>query len=188
MNIGFDIDGVLYPWHEKVHRDMVSKGHITNTFDKFWDKCWLEMKDTNETLFMNYVNDPLMYSTSPPYFGTEELLYKLKRQGHLIWYITQRPKHLDFVTKSWVRRWRLPYEENLIRVDTSKKLPVIENNIDLFIEDAIRHAEELDGFTKVILVKRPYNKDIQDDFTTINNLTELPEYIDAMVFHQSRKE
>jgi uncharacterized HAD superfamily protein len=137
------------------------------------------MKENRKTLFMNYVNDPLMYSSNPPYYTTEFLLDIWKKKGYKIWYITQRPEHLNYVTEAWIKRWKFPFPENLIRVETSKKLPVIENEIELFVEDAVRHAEELDGFTKVILVKRPYNKEIQDKFTTINNITELPKYLNG---------
>jgi len=179
MNLGFDIDGVLYPWHEKVWRDMIFREHISSSFDKFWDKEWLEMKENNRTLFMNYVNDPLMYSSSPPYYTVDYLLDVWKKDGHKIWYITQRPDHLDYVTKAWIKRWRFPYQENLIRVKESKRRAIVENEIDLFVEDAIRHAEDLDGFTKVILVKRPYNKEIQNKFTTVNNITEVPQYING---------
>lgn len=177
MNLGFDLDGVLYPWHERVWRDMVQRKHISSSFTEFWDEEWLVMKDERRTLFMNYVNDPLMYSSSPPYYEVDSLLKGWSKDGHKIWYVTQRADHLDYTTKSWIKRWKFPSPENLIRVAESKKLPIVTNEIDLFVEDAKRHAEELDGFTKVILVKRPYNKDIQDDFTTINNLTELPQYI-----------
>ena len=179
MNLGFDLDGVLYPWHEKVHREMLHRGETTESFDKFWQEGWLRMKEENRVLYMNYVNDPLMYSSSAPYYTVEDLLNSWKNQGHKIWYITQRPLHLKFVTESWVKRWKFPYPENLIRVEESKKLPVIENEIDLFVEDAIRHAEELKNYTKVILIKRPYNKEIQKEFITISNVTELPQYING---------
>ena len=128
---------------------------------------------------MNMVNDHLMYSSQAPYFGVRSFLKSLKIQGHMIWYVTQRPDHLDYTTRAWVRHWRLPFEENLVRVDTSKRKVVIEKEIDLFVDDAARHAIDLDKFTKVILVKRPYNKDIQKNFDTVDSVLEIGKYING---------
>jgi len=178
MNIGFDLDGVLHPWHEGVWKRLKREGHITTSFEQFWSN-WIEWKENNKILFMNMVNDPLMYSSQAPYYGADKMLHELKDVGHIIWYVTQRPSHLDYTTKHWVKRWRLPYPENLIRVEKSKKIVVVAKEIDLFVEDAARHAEELDGFTKVILVKRPYNKEVQENFDTVNSVLEIKKYING---------
>jgi hypothetical protein len=178
MNLGFDLDGVLHPWHEGVWKLLKGRGYIDSSFEQFWSN-WTEWKENNRILFMNMVNDPLMYSTQAPYYGADKMLQELKDRGHKIWYITQRPSHLDFTTKAWAKRWKLPNYENLIRVETSKKKAVIEKEIDLFVEDAIRHAEELNGFTKVILVKRPYNVEVHDKFDTVDSVLEVTKYING---------
>ena len=77
MNIGFDIDGVLHPWHEGVWEKLTQYGYINSSFDIFWDKEWEVMRKEKPILFMNMVNDSLMYSSKAPYFGVESLLKNL---------------------------------------------------------------------------------------------------------------
>jgi FMN phosphatase YigB (HAD superfamily) len=180
MNLGFDLDGVLYPWHEKVWKELTNMDKIDTTFDGYWSnyKEW-RTEGNNETLFMNLVNDPLMYSSQAPYFGVRSFLKSLEIEGHDIWYITQRPRHVDFTTRAWVKHWRLAYPENVIRVETSKRLPVIEKEIDLFVDDAIRHAEDLKDYTKVILRNRPWNVGAQENFDTVDSVLQVGRYING---------
>jgi uncharacterized HAD superfamily protein len=177
MNLGFDLDGVLYPWHENVWKTLRELGIVESSFEVYWDKEWIDMRENQNTLFMNFVNEPTMYSALAPYYGVKELLDKFKEDGHTIWYITQRPEHIDFITRRWVKRWRLPFSDNVIRVETSKKIPVVEKEIDLFVDDAIRHAEELSNYTKVILVRKPWNKEIQEKFEGVDTVLHIGEYI-----------
>lgn len=179
MNLGFDLDGVLYPWHEKVWSELNISGLIESTFNEFWDKEWLIMREEKSILFMNFVNDPLMYSCMSPYYGARSLLKTLKESGHTIWYVTQRSKHLDFTTRQWVRHWKLPFEDNVVRVEGSKRLTIIEKEIDFFVDDAIRHAQDLKDFTKVILINRPYNKEIQKDFDSVDSVLQVGKYING---------
>ena len=181
MNLGFDLDGVLHPWHEGVWKRLKHEGYIDTTFNVYWDKEWIDMRDNKPTLFMNMVNDPLMYSSQAPYYGVRSFLKFLKIQGHNIWYITQRPFHLDYVTRAWVRHWKLAYPENVVRVEGSKRRTIIEKEIDLFVDDMPKHAEDLDDFTKVILVKRPYNVDVQKNFDTVDSVLQIGEYINESI-------
>lgn len=179
MNLGFDLDGVLYPWHEKVWSILTNDEIISSSFDEYWDKEWIVMREEKPTLFMNFVNDPLMYSCMSPYSGVRSFLLDLKHKGHKIWYVTQRSKHLDFTTRAWVRHSQLPFEDNVIRVEGSKRRTIIEKEIDLFVDDATRHAEDLKDFTKVILVRRPYNKEIQKNFDSVNSVLQVGRYING---------
>ena len=179
MNIGLDLDGVLHPWHEGVWRRLTNEGYIDTSFDVYWDQGWLEMREEQPILFMNMVNDPLMYSSQAPYFGVRSFLKSLKNDGHTIWYITQRPEHLEFTTECWVRHWRLPFEENLIRVDTSKKRIIIEKEIDLFVDDSERHVVAVKDFTNVILIEKPWNKEVQKDYNSVASVLQIGKYING---------
>ena len=179
MNIGLDIDGVLYPWHEGVWQKLKTEGYIDSNFDTFWNKEWIDMRDNRSTLFMNLVNDPMMYSSHAPYYGTRELLKTFDEAGHKLFYVSQRPRHLEFTTKAWVTHEKLPQEDNVFVVETSKRDAVIVNQIDLFVDDAPRHVEELQEFCKVVLVRRPYNRDIQENFECIDSILQLGEYING---------
>jgi uncharacterized HAD superfamily protein len=179
MNLGFDLDGVLYPWHEKVWKELTNMEKITSSFEVYWSEEWKDMRENQNTLFMNMVNNPLMYSSQAPYFGVRSFLKSLEIEGHDIWYITQRPRHLDFTTRAWVKHWRLAYPENVIRVETSKRRAVIEKEIDLFVDDSIRHAEDLKDYTRVVLRKRPWNTEIQENFDTVDSVLQVGRYING---------
>ena len=177
MNIGLDLDGVLHPWHEGVWKKLRAEGFINSSFEVFWSEEWEDMRDNKNTLFMNMVNDPLMYSSQAPYFGVRSFLKFLNLQGHNLFYVSQRPSHLEFTTKQWIRHWKLSQEDNVFVVKTSKRDVVIEKEIELFVDDASRHVQELQNYCKVVLVRRPYNVDVQENFDCIDSILQLGEYI-----------
>jgi hypothetical protein len=60
MSFGWDIDGVLYPWHDYAYEQAkLSLGDIT--FDEFWHPTdgWV-VNNEGSTLMMNIVNNPLL--------------------------------------------------------------------------------------------------------------------------------
>ncbi len=120
-----------------------------------------------------------MYSSKAPYYGVESFLNKLASDGHTLWYISQRPSHLDFTTRMWVKQWKFPFQENLIITDNSKRMAVIDNEIELFVDDAPRHILELCEYTKVILIERPYNKSIQNEFDSVDSVLKVEQFING---------
>lgn len=172
MILGFDLDGVLYPWHRSALVELQVYNNINDSYEEFWggnykkfpEKFWKEFTKI-EHLYGNMNINPEALETL--YYFSEK---------YTIYYITNRPREVRFATWSWMRRNKLPQQENLIF--TEDKLPfLVEHNIDLFVEDRIDNAVKLKDVTNLILFRQPHNREIWDQFTCINSIKELKEII-----------
>jgi hypothetical protein len=70
-------------------------------------------------------------------------------------------------------------------VDKFKAPVALYLGLDYFVEDRDLHALELKNITKVILVNQIWNTHIQDQFPTINHVSQLPELLKEL---ESEKE
>ena len=103
------------------------------------------------------------YALAVPLEGVAETLWKLKRRGHEIYFITARPgmKHIVQVTKDWLKKHGFPYDPSRLRMGAQDKAKIArELGIQLFFEDAPKHLDRLveEGIPTVI-VDAVYNRD-----------------------------
>lgn len=162
MNIGIDLDGVLYPWHDIVYqRECLDHGwNLTNS--EFWSRIHSLYSGLSEE---NLVKTRHYYGVANIDQRNLDLLNKLDKDNQLF-YITSRDKELEFVTNNWMKRNNIPQRENLI-FTKDKKIHVLLNNISIFIEDNIKNALELNPYCKVVIVRSEYNKNIPHNFEII---------------------
>jgi len=172
MRLGFDIDGVLYPWQEVAYIQAVDDHKdFGYSFEDFWRKG---IDDTLPKLYMkNLVRNPLLLEIKIPNPELIEMLNRLASKWD-IEYISSRPEELFRVTSRYLRKYKFPEADTLILSDT-----IITDirlaNFDYYIEDRSDIANQLAKFTKVILVSRPYNKgDLLDNsIIRIDNILDL---------------
>ena len=175
--IGFDVDGVLYDWHDVVHDYCVQELGIKEDFLTFWRKIVAE--EYSKTFLYNLINDPLLVikrNIDPPIL---KLLNDLSKK-YEIFYITSRPNAVRNATQYWFRTNRLPQIENLT-ICQGDKIPYIKDfKIELFVEDMKKHALALKDITTVVLVRKPWNEEVQDQFICINSVLELPPILEML--------
>lgn len=169
--LGFDLDGVIYPWHDAVYNYVTTHMGVTETFENFWTEF-----DANYTdIWRQNILDTLhLYANIVPKPRHLLLLHELSKRYRII-YITARDEiKLGWVTHNYLKRYNYPnYEE--VYFSKFKRPIIIEQEVDFFVEDKKSHVQELIGFTDLILMKTIYNKDIWDVVSTIRSLDELPE-------------
>jgi len=172
MNISFDLDGVLYPF-TKVCYDYLQIHHgIKEDYDTFWKKTWRSYSELHRE---NIVGIRSLYEKVPINPTVKSRLDYLATYNQ-IFYITSRSKDLKFVTEKWIKRYSLPYPENV--VFNGSKLPaVIENNIDVHVDDQLKYLEELEGYCERILIAHPWNEAGQGILRTYNTVLE---YLDEL--------
>jgi uncharacterized HAD superfamily protein len=168
IKISFDLDGVLYPFHDIVYdyvRRIYGEGTDLDPYS-FWE--WFNIR--SELWQSNIIRTLDIYDKAIP---SKELLNRLELLSkHLeIFYITSRPLELQFVTRSYLDRYKFPHSYNLFFSD-DKSIPVIENDIDIHVEDRIKHIDEVLPFCKVLLISQPWNRDYQGDVPRYNNIIE----------------
>ena len=174
QRLGFDVDGVLYPWHEIIYNYMKYEEKETRDFTTFW-------KDTVE---MDYTTGMGKFWLENSLFLTQrdikpEILETLNylTEFYDIYYVTSRPKDNWSITDYWFRRNKLPQVDNLYCVDDGKLSTVLANEIDIYVEDRIKHVLELKNHTQIILIRQPWNEEIWDEISTIDSVTQLPELL-----------
>lgn len=174
--LGFDLDGVLYDWHEGVldyFKDMGQVSPMTTVADLFafpeedgiihhWSK-WIKDYITHLPEFFEAPIDPRKL----------DIVRELGREYEIA-YITARVPELEYFTKRWIVRNGLPQPENTYVTNGSKRNIVDGLELDYMIEDRPKYAVELADITTVILLTRPWNEKLPDDgYVRIDTLEEL---------------
>lgn len=175
--IGFDIDGVLYDWHKVVYDWMLdSNKGFDVPYDNFWTD-WLD-QDEQHMLADFLIKTPIFVTKIIMSDTMRNMLWTLAKDFELF-YITARPKEVHFGTSWWIKTSRIPNPENLIFA--KDKLPhIINHEIDYFIEDSTKNALALQNHTRVILVEKPWNAIIQEEFPTIKSVNEVPNLMENL--------
>lgn len=173
--LGFDLDGVLYPWHELVVEDMISKGSVPNdtTVREFFDYPNGFMHQCSPTMQKSIVEYPRYYIRPFLRDGAKQILSYLQEYWE-IFYLTSRPHEVASATKAWIRRMGLPNKENVYVLNGGKREMVGLLGLDVFIDDRTKHVDELHDICPVILVTRPWNEDYdEENHVRIEHLHEL---------------
>lgn len=171
-NLGLDLDGVLYDWHTPVwnyHR--LYKG-FEGSFDEFWSG------DAQKSLPYDYLMGvDIFYSSAFPTKDVVSFLDYVKDRFN-IYYITARPESVRLTTEQYFRRYNFPYVDNLIF--SHDKVPVARKlGLDYMIEDSAPNVIKLSDVVFTILVARPWNRHIQNEYPTIRNLMESIKYLEV---------
>lgn len=175
--IGFDLDGVLYDWHKVVYDWMVdTHSDFDVTYAEFWTD-WINQEEHKTTA--DFLTKTPIFVTSLIMPDTiRDTLWGLAETNELF-YITARPQEVHLGTEWWVKTSRIPNPKNLIFA--KNKLPhIINHEIEYFVEDMVKHALALQNHTRVILVEKPWNVIIQEEFPTIYSVNEIPELMENL--------
>lgn len=181
---GFDLDGVLYPWHSHVYDWAINDFGLTLTYDEFWQWPGGWMFNNRESLIMaNIVNNPLLYTKSNIVPDIKKAVWKIKELIGDVCYITGRPIGVAFDTKQWLERSELPNTDKLFFTpgQYGEKLQLVETlGCDFFVDDRLDTIEELRGHTELFLVSQLWNEDYEhDDVVRVESVTEIPRWIDV---------
>ena len=174
MNIGFDLDGVMYDWHQSAY-DWCTRSGVTNVD---WETFWLEWLPTQSTIFTNNLTGLQdLYENmipSPKFF---EFIRRVTK-GHNVFYITYRPKEVERVTERFLKKYGYPNSENIIFCK-DKVPPVLTNDIELFVEDRHFIANSLAPVCKTLLITKVWNRHAELDprVIRINSIFEIERFI-----------
>ena len=183
MILGFDIDGVLYPWHKEVWKwySRRNKEHVS--FYEFWKwpNGWIANNEGSSVV-------KAMVSETLPYVSAKADDTDVSVVNDIaelfideIYYITSRPKKLHYDTEKWLSDSGFPFVDNLIMADgNGGKVKVVEDvGCDYYVEDRPKYLEVLPKITTVFQMTQPYNSYRLFDAHIIGNLVELYQYLDA---------
>lgn len=173
--LGFDLDGVLYPWHEIVLEDLIltgampkgaTVGSLFNYPNGVFHTFSPQLKDGILKNSRHYIR-PFLRE------GAKEVLDTVMKDWE-IFYITSRPHEVESPTKAWIRAMGLPYRDNVYVVNGGKRDMAELLDLDIFVDDRASHVDELHDICTVILLTRPWNKDYnKNKHVRIDQLHEL---------------
>lgn len=190
MRIGFDIDGVLYPWHEEVWKWYVNRNGSRISFIDFWKypDGWVA-KNEGSAIVKALVKEDLPYVSAKPSKADVSIVTEIARLVDEVWYITSRPKNLHYDTAKWLKDNEFPFADNLIMADENggKVKVVKDKKCDIYVEDRPKYLELLPEVTTVVKMTRPYNMYDVFDAYPIGNLYELYDYIKFFYGCEKRK-
>ena len=151
--VGFDLDGVLYPWHRSIHRYCLEIG-LTKTRDcyEFWNGESKTISDEVWDILINYL--PAYEDAIPDDYV---LGFVNQYKNAEIYYITNRPIKAQRVTQRWLEKNNFPQIDNLIFVKGDKTPTLRKLGIDIYYDDRIEIAEEAAKYCEAYLVTAPHN-------------------------------
>jgi uncharacterized HAD superfamily protein len=167
-SVGVDIDGVLYDWHRSVYDWHTNFKNYTGSFNEFWT----EGVSKFDTAWWEYTCSlDILYSDRPPVNDCLFFLNNIKDKFE-IYYITSRPECVKTTTEQYLKRYKLPFRDNLIltddKVNVARRL-----KLTYAIDDLPAHVEALSKITKVFMMAKPWNIYIQNKYITVKSLTEI---------------
>jgi uncharacterized HAD superfamily protein len=174
QRLGFDLDGVLYPWQEVIYQYQRYHAGEEHSFQDFW-------KEATERVFNTKLGD--FWLTNNLFYVQRDIRPEILDVIHYlndiydVYYITSRVKSARYATKYWFKRNKLPNFDNLYFADGEKLPLVLQHEIDYFVEDRIKHILELKDHTNIILIRQPWNELIWDEVPTLDSVLQLPELL-----------
>jgi len=155
MNIAFDIDGVLYPWHTAVYNYLLNtKPGFNLSYEELWDPPFTYFNSNGAEYIASL---PLLYLNIVPKRAILSMLNTLSDSGHTLYYITYRPDNVHRVTRKYLEDYKFPQYSNLtFDKDKGKMARILE--IDVFIEDRPENLEQLSVLCRTIGISHPWNE------------------------------
>ena len=177
MKIGIDIDGVLTDverwqldygskfYYERYQKEIVDfEGYDTNQIFNVDDKL-------DEEFWREYFKEYSLNVEARKF--ANEVIDKLKQDGHQIYIITARGSFLSHsadvmsieenqqIVLNWLKNNHINYDK--IIFSPEDKLDICkENNIDLMIEDKVDNINKISKIIPVICFHAGYNKDCKN--------------------------
>ncbi len=185
MIFGFDIDGVLYPWH-LIAWDWYKRttGDVSMSFEEFWTfpDGWVPKHDDSK-LVKEMVMAKENYTAIPisPYVYTA-VWNIADNYADKIYYITGRPTAVKDDTRKYLKDNKMPQADNLYFSDENGgKLQIIKKlGCDYYAEDRPKYLEILPEITSVFAVTAPYNTYREWDAIRVPHVMQIPEELEKI--------
>jgi len=176
MILGFDVDGVLYPWHEEAWKWYLNHKKKSISFIDFWKyPNGLVATLEGSPIVKEMVSAILPYISAPHNNVDASIVSSLANVVSKIYYITSRPHHVAYDTQKWLADSGFPQADNLIMADKNGgKFAVVKDvKCDYYVEDRPKYLETLPAITYVFQMIRPYNTYKVFDAHKVGNLYEV---------------
>lgn len=180
MNIGVDIDDTLVETTKNLDKDILNYEGGQEVLEHIEEVMSGKIPTENIKKFMNtYLTTRLAGLEIKE--NAMDVIIKLRNQGHKIIFITSRGeengKGVTEITLKYLEEKNVPYD-NIVFSTIDKAKVCVENNINLMIDDSIKHCKDIEKVgIKTILFTSIINEEKETDLERVNNWRELEEKI-----------
>lgn len=192
MRLGFDVDEVICNLADEFEKYLLETYNIDWPIDCFtyfkFSACNFHqdpemnlkiVEDMNIT-----ANDPKFQFKAKPYKEAVKTIRRLKKQGHSVHFITNRPVDNTEATVEWFRKKKIPYDTLDVIGGYEKGMVGRALNLDFYLDDLETHLESMykhkSRWRKGLgLFTRPWNKNSIDGsrFIRFNNWVEIERHL-----------
>lgn len=173
-SVGFDLDGVLYMWHEVVYDYFTAFKGYNGSYNTFWKNYKTILSNDDWKTIVDIA--PFYSVKNPPMFCVDFLNAVAKK--YTIHYITYRPESAVLSTEKYLSKYNFPFKENLIftpdKADHARLL-----KLKYFVEDRIDYIEPLSKVTNVILRAQPWNEEYWDKYPTAHSFSDMAKFMEV---------
>ena len=193
MRLGFDLDEVVVDLTTRFQAYLESTYGIEWPIDCFVDYNFVDCvfhhdEEFNQRIVTDMLfqaNDATFQFEAEPFPEAVDVLQRLKRAGHKIYFITSRPKQNQPLTFRWLRKYDVPFDAlKVIGHDTPKGFYGRQLHLDMFVDDLHKHLESMWRYKKkwrkgLLLLDKPWNSDYIDGsrFTRVKNWKEILRHV-----------
>ena len=168
LDIGIDLDGCAYPFHEAMRRYAIEIGYAPSTlpdpgkdpanYANGFYSSWGWDEAEFEKVFRKGVADGYIFFDGEPFPGAIETIQALHRGGHYIHVVTNRNlgrlAHTN--TVNWLEKYNIPFDSLMF---VARKHLLV--GLDLMIDDNPQNFREMQAEgIDVYLYDRPWNQDV----------------------------
>ncbi len=171
MRLGFDLDEVVVDLATEFEKYLELNYGILWSIDCFthsdFSLCKFNDDDTfNERIQKDMVkvaNDPEFQFQAQPSENAREVLQKLKKIGHKIYFVTSRPKQNQPATFKWLRQYDIPFDSlEVIGKNEPKGLYGRRLHLDMYVDDLVSQLDSMRKYKKkwrkgLLLFDKPWN-------------------------------
>lgn len=184
MNIGIDIDDTLVDTTKDLEKDVLKYDEGKEVIEHLEEIMRGEIPTENIRRFLNkYLLERIKELKVKT--NAKRVIKALKKDGHNIIFITSRGeescKGTVKKTTEYLNERDIPYDK-IIFSASDKAKACKENNIELMIDDSIKHCEEVDNIgIRTFLFNSIVNKGKETKIQRIDNWKELEEKIKCIL-------
>lgn len=193
MRLGFDLDEVVVDLTAEFEKYLESTYGIEwpmNCFVHYdFVKCVFDSdEEFNARItedMLKVANDIDFQFQAKPMEGAVEVLHKLRRAGHKLYFITSRPKRNQPMTYKWLRQNDVPFDGlAVVGHDNPKGIYGAKYRLDMYVDDLHKHLESMWLYKKrwrkgLLLLDKPWNESYIDGsrFSRIKNWQEILRHV-----------
>ena len=181
MRIGVDIDGTLTDLHKEIikygliyNQDISGNGIKNKNAYKILDI--FDWSKENCKTFKQYIQREILNKVQPRK-GAIKWLQAIKKSGYDIFIVTGRKKeemnNTYEETLNWLKKNNIPFD-NFIVEENNKGMACKKNNIDIFVDDSVKHLDRIydAGIKNLYIFDNVYNRNT-DKYKRIYSFKDL---------------